>query len=80
MNADQLKPGTVIEWRQTPDWSVFTRLTIHGRGNEFDKLWVSHEDGTRNLLTIRSILENGRLASPLPCACGADHTPPEAKL
>lgn len=54
-----LRTGDVIEWPQSP--SVWTQLTIESIDTD-GFVWVTHDSGTRNRLSIEAIRKNARMA------------------
>jgi len=65
MRAEDLKPGAVIEWPHTPDFTVVARLIVDRTEDGY--AWLHHEHtDTINRLSIPAILRHARLAQTAP--------------
>lgn len=64
MRVEDIRPGAVIEWPHTPDFSIVARLVVDRTEDGY--AWLHHEDtDTINRLSIPAILRHARLAEPV---------------
>ena len=63
MRVKDIRPGVIIEWPHTPDFSVVARLVIDRTEDGY--AWLHHEHtNTINRLSIPAILRHARLVEP----------------
>lgn len=54
-------PGMILEWANTPNFSVVTTMVVEEIDREHFAAWVRLESGTRNRLSIEALRKNARL-------------------